>query len=199
MASKKFKQNDNNYAIAYYRFSSHSQNEASIDQQRERAQAWADSHGYKIIKEYEDAAMSGTRSDRPQYQLMLREVAQLRPAALILWKTDRLGRDRYELADAKRTMRDAGCKICYVAEPTPDDSPESALMETFMDGMAEFYSRQMSVNIRRGMRHNAEHALYNGHKVFGYAVDAEKHYIPDPNTAPHVVRMFREYAAGKPM
>lgn len=104
MAVQKFKQNDNNFAIAYYRFSSHSQNEASIDQQREQAHAWADAHGYKIIREYEDAAMSGTRSDRPQYQLMLSEVKKLRPAVVILWKTDRLGRDRYELADAKRTL-----------------------------------------------------------------------------------------------
>lgn len=39
---KKFELNDNNLAIAYYRFSSHSQNEASIDQQRELAHAWAD-------------------------------------------------------------------------------------------------------------------------------------------------------------
>ena len=50
---KKFELNDNNLAIAYYRFSSHSQNEASIDQQRELAHAWADAHGFKIVKEYE--------------------------------------------------------------------------------------------------------------------------------------------------
>lgn len=37
MTKKSFTQNDNNLAIAYYRFSSHSQNEASIDQQREQA------------------------------------------------------------------------------------------------------------------------------------------------------------------
>lgn len=72
----KFKPNDNNLAIAYYRFSSHSQNEASIDQQREQAQAFAEAHGYHIVKEYEDAAMSGTTSDRPQYQLMLSEVVR---------------------------------------------------------------------------------------------------------------------------
>lgn len=141
---KKFKQNDNNLAIAYYRFSLHSQNEASIDQQREQVQAFAEAKGYHIVKEYEDAAMSGTTSDRPQYQLMISEVDTIRPAVLILWKTDRLGRDRYELADAKRRIRDAGCRICFIAEPTPDDSPESVLMETMMEGMAEFYSRQLS-------------------------------------------------------
>jgi len=90
---KKFAPNDNNLAIAYYRFSSHSQNDASIDQQREQAQAFAEAHGYNIVKEYEDAAMSGTTSDRPQYQLMLSEVGTISPAVLILWKTDRLGTD----------------------------------------------------------------------------------------------------------
>lgn len=62
--------------------------------------------------------MSGMRSDRPQYQLMLSEVKKLRPAEVRLWKTDRLVSDRYELADAKRALRMAGCKPCYVVEPT---------------------------------------------------------------------------------
>ena len=33
--------------------------------------------------------------------------------------------------------------------------------------MAEFYSKQLRVNIKRGMQYNAEHALSNGYKVFG--------------------------------
>lgn len=41
MADKNFPINDNNLAIAYYRFSSHSQNEASIDQQRDCAHEYA--------------------------------------------------------------------------------------------------------------------------------------------------------------
>ena len=41
MAKKKFKQNNNNLAIAYYRYSSHAQNEASIEQQQEAAQKYA--------------------------------------------------------------------------------------------------------------------------------------------------------------
>lgn len=143
--------------------------------------------------------MSGTTSDRPQYQLMLSEVGTIRPAAVILWKIDRLGRDRFELADAKRRIRDAGCRICLIAEPTPDDSPESVLMETMMEGMAEFYSRQLSVNIRRGMACNAEHALYNGHKVWGYGVDGDKHYVVDDAVAPFVVAMFTRYADGEAM
>lgn len=90
----------------------------------EQTPAFAEEHGYHIVKEYEDAAMSGTTSDRPQYQLILSEVGTIRPAVLVLWKTDWLGRDRYELANVKRRIRDAGCRICLIVEPTPDDSPD---------------------------------------------------------------------------
>ena len=127
---KKFASNDNNLAIAYYRFSSHSQNDASIDQQRVLAHEWADPHGFKIVQEYEDAAISGTTDARPGFQQILSEVAKIRPHTLIMWKTDRLGRDKYVLAMAKKKIRDAGCEIQL---------------------LAEYYSRQLSQNIQRGM------------------------------------------------
>ena len=39
--AKKFVQNDNALAIAYYRYSSHSQSDASIEQQRSAARNYA--------------------------------------------------------------------------------------------------------------------------------------------------------------
>ena len=88
---------------------------------------------------------------------MLSESDKLKPAALILWKTDRLGRDRCELVFAKERIRNAGCKIYYVAE-----------------GLAEYQNIQLSQNITRGMRYNAKNALSNGHKILGYKVDENK-------------------------
>lgn len=198
--TKKPVRNDNRLAVAYYRYSSESQNEASIQQQREAAHVWAEAKGYSIVAEYEDPAISGTTAERPGYQRMLREIFAIRPAAVILWKSDRLGRDRYELAFARKTIRDAGCRVCYVAEAIPDDdSPEAALMESFLDGMADYYSRQLARNIRRGVRYNAEHCLSNGHKLFGYKIDDMKRYVIDEETAPFVQRIFAEYAGGKPL
>jgi len=196
---KKFIQNDNNLAITYLRYSSHAQNETSIDQQREAAERYAEGKGFKIVREYADAAISGTTDARPQYQLMLSEIDKLKPAALILWKTDRLGRDRYELVLAKKKIKNAGCKIHYVAEATPDDSSESVIMESIGEAMAEFYSLNLSVNIQRGMYYNAEHCLSNGHYTIGYDVGADKKYIIDPHTAPIVQRIFNDYASGKPL
>lgn len=202
MARKKTKLNDNNLAIAYYRYSSHSQNEASIEQQRELAHEWADAHGLKIVREYEDAAISGTKEDRPGFQLMLSEVAKIRPNTLIAWKTDRLGRDKYVLAMAKKTIRDARCEIHLLAENIPTDTAEGILIEGLMEALAEYYSRNLSVHIQRGMDFNAEHANFNGHKVFGFKtekVDKKRKYVIDPDTAPFVQLMFTKYAEGEPM
>lgn len=102
-------------------------------------------------------------------------------------------------AIAKRAIRNAGCAIEFVAETTPDDTPEGKLIESFFDSLAEFYSAQLSVNTTRGMRYNAEAAKFNGHRVFGYRKSEDGRYEIDPDTAPIVRRIFNMYADGKSM
>lgn len=69
-------------------------------------------------------------------------------------------------------------------------------VEGVADVFAEFYSLQLSANIRRGQRHNAGRALSNGHKIFGFTVYADERYISDPETAPIVKQIFADYAHG---
>jgi len=190
--------NDNNLAIAYYRYSSAGQNEASIEQQQDAAHDYADEHGYTIIKEYEDKAITGTTDERPNYQLMLSEVNKLKPAIIILWKNDRLGRDRIELALSKDKLRKAGCAIRYVADYIPDNPGAAIMVEGINDSMAEFYSYNLSENVKRGLKNLAKHCLYGQH-ILGYKKSEDKHYEIDSEKAPVVERIFKEYADGRTM
>lgn len=115
--TKKFEQNDNNLAVAYYRYSSHSQNDASINQQRELVTKFAESKGYNIVHEYWDEGISGTIIDRPGYQSMLSEIDTIKPNAVLIWKTDRLARLRLELGFARKSIADAGAKLISISEP----------------------------------------------------------------------------------
>ena len=191
--------NENGMVVAYYRYSSSSQNEASIEQQRDMVQRWAKSQGLVVVSEYEDAAKTGTNANRPGYQLMLRELPKIKPAYVAVWKNDRLARDRAELLLAKQAIRVAGARVHYIEGISPTDSPDSVLMEGVADAFAEYYSLQLSANIRRGQRYNAERALSNGHRIFGFTVDTEKRYIADPETAPIVTQIFDDYAHGVSM
>lgn len=197
--AKRFIQNNNTNAICYYRYSSDAQRDVSIDQQKEAAEKYCNAHGYHIFKEYSDKAISGTRFDRPEFQLMLNEVEKIRPAYLIVWKTDRLSRDRIDSAIAKRKLRDCGVKIEYVAETMPEDEAERVLIEGIEEALAEHFIIQHSKNVTRGLSFNAEKAWYNGHKILGYQGQKNQRYEIDKETAPIVQRMFQDYANGKPM
>lgn len=197
--AKRFIQNNNTNAICYYRYSSDAQRDVSIDQQRAEAEKYCKAHGYHILKEYVDRGISGTRNDRPGFQQMLLEVGKLKPAYLILWKTDRLSRDRIDSAIAKEKMRREGVQIEYVAESMPEDEAERVLIEGIEEALAEHFIIQHSKNVKRGMDYNAEKALFNGRKLFGYTGRQNERYQIDSQTGPIVQRIFSDYADGKAM
>ena len=178
-AAKRFEQNPGNSAICYYRYSSDAQRDVSIEQQREQAHEYAKRNGMRIIKEYSDSAISGTKDDRPGFQLMLHEVEMSRPAYLILWKTDRLSRDRYDAPIAKKRLRDCGVKIVYVAESLPENEAEQILLESIYEGMAASFIYSHRQNVLRGLKYNAENCLYNGRKTLGYKGQVNMRYEID--------------------
>lgn len=199
-AAKRFTQNPGRNAICYYRYSSDAQRDVSIEQQQEAAIKYAEDHGLRIIKEYADRAVSGTRDDRVEYNLMLYEAEMLRPAYLILWKTDRLSRDRYDSVIAKSRLRSYGVKIVYTAESIPDDDEATQiLLESLYEGIAASFIESHRKNVMRGMNYNAEKCLYNGALVFGYHGEPDKPYEIDPNTGPIALQIFQDYADGVPM
>lgn len=197
--AKRFIHNNNTNAICYYRYSSDAQRECSIEQQRKEAIEYCKQKGYHIIKEYSDKAMSGTREDRPQFQLMLNEVQKLKPGYLIVWKTDRLSRDRIDAVLAKHKMRENGVAIEYVAEKLPEDEAERVLIEGIEEALAEHFVIQHSKNVLRGLNHNAENCLYNGHKLLGYSGQPNEQYKIDEKTAPIVRKIFDDFTSGKKM
>ena len=184
-------------AIAYYRYSSHRQGEQSIEGQQAEAEKWAAANGYTIVKEYVDRAMTGTNDDREQFQLMLRELERLHPEVLILWKVDRMGRNKEEIAFNKYRCKKNGVKVVYTAESIPD-TPEGVILESVLEGMAEYYSLQLSQNIRRGQRVSASKCQSTGgNRLIGYKTGPDKRFQIDPEGAAVVRQVFERYANGE--
>ena len=187
------------YAAVYARYSDGShQTDQSIEGQLSEARRYAEAHGFTILREYCDRRISGRSDDREQFQKMLRDSAKGEWSVLITWKNDRIGRDRYELAVNKHTLRKNGVTICYVAEQIPD-TPEGVILEATLEAMAEYYSLQLSANVRRGLRESVKKGNRIGPLPYGYATDAQKQIVTDPGQASVVQRIFREYAGGKPL
>ena len=184
-------------AVVYARFSSHRQGEQSIEGQVAEAERFAKAHDLTIIHVYADRAQTGRNDNREQFQQMLADAAKHAFDALIVWKTDRIGRNKEEIALNKYHLKKNGVKIFYVAEAIPD-TPEGIILEAVIEGMAAYYSEQLSQNVRRGMRATAQKAQYTGGGCpLGYTIDENKKYMIDPNHAPTVKLIYEMYAEGK--
>jgi DNA invertase Pin-like site-specific DNA recombinase len=186
------------FAVVYARYSSHRQGEQSIEAQLAQAYKYAAEHGLTIIHEYIDRAMTGRNDNRASFQQMLKDTAKGQFGTIIVWKVDRFGRNREEIAFNKYRCKKNGVKLAYVAESIPD-SPEGVILESVLEGMAEYYSKQLSQNILRGIRASAEKAQsIGGNRPLGYLTGPDKKFIIDPDTAPTVRFIFEQYAAGIP-
>ena len=184
-------------AVVYARYSSHKQGEQSIDGQLTAAHAYAEARGYTIVHEYIDRAMTGRNDNRDEFQQMLSDCAKKQFSVIIVWKVDRFGRNREEITFNKYRAKKHGVRVEYVAE-NMGDGPESVILESVLEGMAEYYSLQLSQNIRRGNRENAKKCRFTGGRVpLGYQLDADHYFVVDPNTAPLVRRIYSMYAEGQ--
>lgn len=184
-------------AVIYARYSSHTQGEQSIEGQLSAGHAYAAERGYTVVHEYVDRAMTGRNDNRDEFQRMLSDTAKHQFAAIIVWKVDRFGRNREEIAFHKHTCKKNGVRVEYVAENLPD-TPEAVILESVLEGMAEYYSIQLSQNIRRGQLESAYKCqCVGGTCPFGYKVDPQtKKYVLDPKTAPVAREIFERYAEG---
>ncbi len=192
--SKKGKEGD--LAAVYARYSSHSQGEQSIEGQLAEAKKYAEAHGYTIVHEYVDRAKSGRTDNREEFQRMLKDTTKKQFSVIILWKVDRFGRNREEIAINKMKCRKNGVRVEYVAEKIPD-TPEGVILESVLEGFAEYYSLQLSQNIRRGIAESAEKCqVTGGNRPLGYKTGPDKKFVIDEDTAPTVRMIFTMYADG---
>lgn len=194
--SIEIKWNTGNLAAVYARYSSHNQGEQSIEGQLSEAKKYAAAHGYTIVQEYIDRAKTGRTDNRDEFQRMLKDTAKKQFNVIILWKVDRFGRNREEIAINKMKCRKNGVRVEYVAEKIPD-TPEGVILESVLEGFAEYYSLQLSQNIRRGLAKSAEKCqVTGGNRPLGYKTGADKKFEIDDNTAPIVRLIYNMYAEG---
>lgn len=187
-----------NRAVIYARYS-HGPNQCdeSIEGQVRECKEVAKKHGLMVIHEYIDKRLSGTSDERPDFQRMLRDSDRGLFDVVITWKNDRFARNRYDSAIYKQRLKKNGIKIIYAKEHIPD-GPEGIILESMLEGMAEYYSANLSQNIRRGQRENALECKHIGGSVpLGYKLNADKRYELDPETAPLVLEIFTRYNAGE--
>lgn len=185
--------------VIYARYSSDNQREESIDGQIRECKAYAEHNDITIIATYIDRAMSAKTDNRPDFQKMIKDSAKGKFDVIIVWKLDRFARNRYDSAHYKHLLKKEDVRVLSATENITE-GPEGILLESLLEGLAEYYSAELSEKVIRGPTENALKCKYNGGTpTFGFFIDSEQNYKIDVNTALVVLDIFRRYSEGSTM
>lgn len=198
--------------VVYTRFSSHNQNEQSIEGQVKCCEEYAQRNNMNIIHIYKDEARSGTKDDRDDFQKMIEDSETKTFQGVLVYQLDRFARNKYDSAIYKRKLKLNGVRVFSARENISDDA-SGILMESVLEGMAEYYSVELGQKVSRGMNINAEKGFYNGGPVsIGLKLKTielplgangkmicKKTFDIDEEKAPIIQTMFNMYLNDKTM
>ncbi len=127
---------------------------------------------------------------------MIKDSAKGQFSVVITWKNDRFARSRYDSATYKFKLKQNGVRVLYAKESIPE-GPEGIILESVMEGYAEYSSANLSQNVKRGLYDSALKLQTLGQVVYGLQKAADGTFEINPAQAPIVRRIFDEYTSGR--
>ena len=163
--------------VLYARYSSNNQREISAEEQIRYCREFANEMGFEVVAEYIDKALTGTSANRREFQRMIEDSQKRYFRYVIVYANNRFARNRYDKQHYKRELQKNGVDILYSSQAILNgDSPDSILFESLDDGISEWYSRNLAVEVmKKGHLPNAEKCLHNGGiPPFGFDIVNQK-------------------------
>ena len=158
---------------------------------------FAQKNGITVVGTYIDRALSAKTDNRPEFQRMIRDSYKGLFDVVIVWKLDRFARNRYDSAHYKNILKKNGVKVVSAKE-TISEGSDGILLESMLEGIAEYYSAELSEKVKRGLTENALKAKVNGGQIpYGYYIDENQKLAVNETLAPIVNEIFTMYADGK--
>jgi site-specific DNA recombinase len=188
--------------VIYARYSTDMQNQNSIRDQIAKCAEKAAREGWDIVDEFSDAAMSGSRNDRPGYRTILDQLRSQRFDIVLTESLDRISRDQEDVAHFFKHARHYD-----VAIHTLDHGRISAMHIGFAGTMNALFLESLTERTHRGLEGRIKDGRSAGGRSYGYRVvhfglDAKGEPIRggleiDETEARVIRRIFEEYASGR--
>lgn len=111
-------------------------------------------------------------------------------------KLDRFSRNRYDSAIYKNELKKNGVKVYSVLENL-DSSPESVILEALLEGMSEYYSKNLAREVMKGLKENALQCKHTGGSPpLGYDVGPDGHLVINESEAEAARLIFDRFSKG---
>ena len=162
-------------AAAYIRVSTDDQLEFSPDAQKRAIREYAKRNHLLLDDKYifTDEGISGRKAEkRPAFMEMIC-TAKIKPKpfdVILVHKFDRFARNREDSVVYKSLLRkECGIKVISITEQLEDDK-FSIILESMLEAMAEYYSLNLSDEVKKGMFEKARRGEHIGKAPYGYDI-----------------------------
>lgn len=172
----------------------------SIDNQKERLEAYAISQGWNDFQFYIDDGYSGTNMDRPALKRMIQRAESGRIEIVAVYKLDRLGRKQKDVLFLLEDVFEKN-KVAFKSATEPFDTATS-LGKAMLGILAVFAQLERDTIIERttsGRRQRVRQGLWHGGRVpFGYSWDSKAQRLDVvPEEAALIKEAYSMYLKGQ--
>lgn len=171
----------------------------SIEAQIKAIKDYAHKNNIFIDNQYifKDEGISGRKAEkRPAFMEMIR-IAKTKPKkfdVILVHKFDRFSRNREDSIVYKSLLKkEFGINVLSISEPIDPNDKMSIILEAFLEAMAEYYSINLSEEVRKGQLEKHSHGELQTRPSYGYNVLNNK-LIVNKEEARIVKFIFESYS-----
>ncbi len=112
---------------------------------------YCENNNFEIYKIYKDEGISGSKTSRPQLDLMLQDMRNKCFAAVIVWKFDRLGRSTAHLLQVLEELKNKDVRLIATSQNIDTETPMGKFFFIILSGFAEMEREMIRERIKLGL------------------------------------------------
>jgi DNA invertase Pin-like site-specific DNA recombinase len=180
-------------AAIYVRVSTDKQ---TVENQLRELRQIAERRGWEVVKEYQDAGISGSkgRDGRPGLDEMLKDAQRRRFDVVMAWAIDRLGRSLIDLLGTIQALEACGVDLYLDQQAIATTTPAGKLMFQVTGAFAEFERSMIRQRVRAGLKRAVERGATLGRPKISPGV--EKRIQSQLRAGKGILKVARELGLG---
>ncbi len=173
----------------------------SLNHQKAVLELYCQQKGITILKSFTEDH-SAKNFDRPEWKKLLLFVKANKKNidSILFTKWDRFSRNTSEAYRVIKEFKSWGIEINAIEQPLDTSQPDSKVMLGIYLILPEVENDKISMRTKEGMRRAMKDGCYMGVAPCGYLhsrnEEQKSTLIPNPEVAPIIKKVFREYATG---
>ena len=157
-------------AVGYIRVSTEDQvqNGISLDSQRAKIEAWATANDASLIGFFEDAGISGSRTENREGLVRALSLACERKAIMVVYSLSRLSRSTRDTIMLAEKLGKAGADLVSLSERIDTTSAAGKMVFRLLAVLNEFERDQISERTATALRHKKQQHRAYSPTPYGY-------------------------------